>query len=66
MTKNPLKRHLTKAAKMVTDETTLEDVVRYLEFMLDIEESEAEEKRGEYFTHEEVIERSIKWLTDEK
>jgi predicted transcriptional regulator len=65
MTKNPLKRHLNRAAKMVTDDTTLEDVIKYLEFMVDIDESEAEEKRGEYSTHEEVMERSKKWLTDE-
>ena len=65
MTTNPLKRHLNKAAKMVTDETTLEDVIKYLEFMVDIDESEAEEKRGEFSSHEEVVEMSKQWLKNE-
>jgi predicted transcriptional regulator len=46
----------------VTAETTLEDVYNQLSLLADIDESEQQIAKGEFYTQKEVEERSKKWL----
>jgi hypothetical protein len=57
-----LKETLIKVANSVDDKTTFEDVLKQLSFLLDIEQSEQEEKEGKVFSQKEVEKISKEWL----
>jgi predicted transcriptional regulator len=57
-----LKEHLTRIANKVNEETVLEDVYEQLALLNDIEESDKQIERGEYFTQQEVEEKAKEWL----
>jgi uncharacterized pyridoxal phosphate-containing UPF0001 family protein len=57
-----LKETLIKIADNVDDKTTFEDVLKQLTFLLDIEQSEQDEKDGNIFTQQEVEKISKEWL----
>ena len=57
-----LKETLMKVANSVDDKTTFEDVLKQLSFLLDIEQSEQDEKEGKVFTQKEVEKISKEWL----
>jgi hypothetical protein len=57
-----LKETLMKVANSVDDKTTFEDVLKQLSFLLDIEQSEQDEKEGKVFTQQEVEKISKEWL----
>lgn len=57
-----LKKYLIQIAERLTPESTLEDVYEQLSLLVDIEESELEEEKGEVLSHEEVTNKSREWL----
>lgn len=62
MSSEKLKEYLHQVAEQVKEETSLEDVYDQLALLADIDESEAEVKRGDVISHEEVINKSKEWL----
>ncbi len=56
------KKYLHQIADQVDDSTTLEDIYKELALLADIEESEAQEERGEVYTQTEVENMARKWL----
>ncbi len=57
-----LKESLLKIAEKVQPDTTVEDIFKQLSYLIDIEESEEQERRGEIKTQEEVEKISKEWL----
>ena len=57
-----IKQTLLEIANRVNATTTLEEVYEQLALLSDIEKSENQEKRGETFTHKQVIKKAKKWL----
>jgi hypothetical protein len=57
-----LKKSLLQIAKKVQADTTVEDIFKQFSFLMDIEESEEQEKRGEIKTQKEVEKISKEWL----
>jgi len=57
-----LKETLIKVANSVDDKTTFEEVLKQLTFLLDIEQSEQDEKEGKIITQKEVEKISKEWL----
>ena len=62
MEKIKLKKSLIEIAEKVNDKTTVEDIYNQLAFLLDIEESEDQERNGKVFTQKQVEKMSKKWL----
>jgi len=62
MEKLKLKESLLKIAEKVQPETTVEDIFKQLAFLIDIEESEEQEAKGEILIQEEVEKISKEWL----
>ncbi len=62
MEKIKLKKSLIEIAEKVNDQTTVEDIYNQLAFLLDIEESEEQERNGKIFTQKQVEKMSKKWL----
>jgi predicted transcriptional regulator len=62
MQSQKLKEYLYQIANQVDDSTTLEDVYKELALLADIEESEAQEAKGEVYTQTEVENMAKKWL----
>jgi predicted transcriptional regulator len=62
MRESTLREYLQKIMDNVTAETTLEDVYNQLSLLADIDESEQQIAKGEFYTQKEVEERSKKWL----
>lgn len=62
MQSQKLKKYLYKIADQVDDSTTLEDVYKELALLADIEESEAQEAKGEVYSQSEVENMAKKWL----
>lgn len=62
MTKQALKKSLLEIADKVKDNTSVEDIYKQLSFLLDIEESEQQEKNGQTLTQKQVEKLSAKWL----
>jgi len=54
MTKQALKKSLLEIADKVKDNTSVEDIYKQLSFLLDIEESEQQEKNGQTLTQKQV------------
>lgn len=57
-----LKTYLSEITENVTEQTTVEEVFRQLKLLLDIEQSEWQEKKGLVYTHEEVKKEAEEWL----
>lgn len=62
MEKTRLKKSLIEIAEKVNDKTTVEDIYNRLAFLLDIEESEEQERNGKVFSQSQVEKMSKKWL----
>lgn len=62
MQSQKLKEYLYQIANQVDDSTTLEDIYKELALLADIEESEAQEERGEVYTQTEVENMAKEWL----
>lgn len=57
-----IKEYLKQIAENVTPETQLEDIYEQLALLSDIDESEEQEQKGEFFTQDQVEEKSKEWL----
>ncbi len=57
-----LKNYLIEIANKVTTDTTIEDIFRQLQLLIDIEESEWQEANGLVYTHNEVKQMAAAWL----
>lgn len=57
-----IKQSLLEIANRVNSTTTLEEVYEQLALLADIEKSEEQEKKGQVFTHKEVVKKAKKWL----
>lgn len=62
MTKQVLKSSLFEIAEKVKDDISVEDVYKQLSYLLNIEESEQQEKNGQTLTQKQVEKLSRKWL----
>ena len=57
-----LKTYLTEITDNVTEQTTVEEVFNQLKLLLDIEQSEWQEKEGLVYSHEDVKLEAEQWL----
>ena len=62
MKSETLKKSLIQMAGKVKRDTTVEDIYKQLAFLLDIEESEQQEKEGLVFSQKEVEKIAAKWV----
>lgn len=57
-----LKESLLQIAEKIEENTTIEDIFKQLSYLIDIEESEEQERKGKTKTQEEVEKISKEWL----
>jgi hypothetical protein len=57
-----LKEYLLQIAQQINEKTNLEDIYQQLALLEDIDESEAEELKGEVLNHQDVVNKSQEWL----
>lgn len=57
-----LKETLLQIAEKVEKNTTIEDVFKQLSYLIDIEESEEQERNGDIKSQEEIEKISKEWL----
>jgi hypothetical protein len=57
-----LKEYLLQIAGQINEKTELEDIYQQLALLNDIDQAEAEEKKGEVLSHEDVVQKSKEWL----
>lgn len=62
MTALKLKENLKQIADRINEKTSIEDVFKELSLLIDIEESEEQEKNGEIYSQKEVETLSKQWL----
>ena len=57
-----LKEYLLQIVGQINEKTELEDIYQQLALLNDIDQAEAEEKKGEVLSHEDVVQKSKEWL----
>jgi hypothetical protein len=57
-----LKEYLLQIAGQINEKTELEDIYQQSALLNDIDQAEAEEKKGEVLSHEDVVQKSKEWL----